>query len=71
MATAEDVLRRTPDQLLSISNIGEKTLEQIYLALEGIGFYRKGRGPCAAEACSAAIPSATGRQGQTDVQSSA
>jgi DNA-directed RNA polymerase subunit alpha len=30
---------------LSISNFGEKTLEEVYKALEGIGFYRRGREP--------------------------
>jgi DNA-directed RNA polymerase subunit alpha len=27
--------------LLSISNFGEKTLEEVYKALEGVGFYRR------------------------------
>jgi DNA-directed RNA polymerase subunit alpha len=31
--------------LLSISNFGEKTLEEVYKALENIGFYRPGRDP--------------------------
>lgn len=39
--TVEDLLRSTPQDLLSISNFGEKTLEEVYKALEGIGFYRK------------------------------
>jgi DNA-directed RNA polymerase subunit alpha len=43
--TVRDLLHSTPDYLLSISNFGEKTLEEVYLALEGAGFYRKGRGP--------------------------
>ena len=29
------------DDLLSISNFGEKTLEEVYSALESIGFHRK------------------------------
>jgi DNA-directed RNA polymerase subunit alpha len=41
--TVEDLLRSTPEELLSISNFGEKTLEEVYKALEGIGFYRKWR----------------------------
>ena len=41
--TVEDLLNRTPDQLLSISNFGEKTLEEVYLALENVGFYRTSR----------------------------
>jgi adenine-specific DNA glycosylase len=28
---------------LSISNFGEKTLEEVYKALEGVGFYRRAR----------------------------
>jgi DNA-directed RNA polymerase subunit alpha len=41
--TVEDLLNCTPDDLLSISNFGEKTLEEVYKALEGIGFCRKPR----------------------------
>jgi DNA-directed RNA polymerase subunit alpha len=41
--TVGDLLKCTPDDLLSISNFGEKTLEEVYKALEGVGFYRKGR----------------------------
>ena len=36
--TVEDLLHCTPQDLLSISNFGEKTLEEVYKALEGIGF---------------------------------
>jgi DNA-directed RNA polymerase subunit alpha len=43
--TVADLLRCTPDDLLAISNFGEKTLEEVYKALEGIGFYRKFRRP--------------------------
>lgn len=39
--TVEDLLHCTPEDLLSISNFGEKTLEEVYKALEGIGFYRQ------------------------------
>jgi DNA-directed RNA polymerase subunit alpha len=39
--TVNDLLHRTRDDLLSISNFGEKTLEEVYKALEGIGFYRQ------------------------------
>lgn len=39
--TVRDLLNCTPDDLLSISNFGEKTLEEVYKALEGIGFRRK------------------------------
>ena len=41
--TVKDLLHRTPEQLLSISNFGEKTLDEVYFALEGIGFYRRSR----------------------------
>lgn len=40
--TVEDLLKTTPEVLLSISNFGEKTLEEVYIALENIGFYRPG-----------------------------
>lgn len=43
--TVQDLLNCTPDDLLSISNFGEKTLEEVYKALEKIGFYRSDRGP--------------------------
>ncbi len=42
--TVEDLLNCTPKDLLSISNFGEKTLEEVYKALETVGFYRKDRG---------------------------
>ena len=38
--TVRDLLNSTPDQLLAIANFGEKTLEEVYKALEKIGFYR-------------------------------
>ncbi len=41
--TVDDLLRCTRDDLLSISNFGEKTLEEVYRALEGIGFCRKAK----------------------------
>jgi DNA-directed RNA polymerase subunit alpha len=41
--TVLDLLNCSREDLLSISNFGEKTLEEVYLALEGIGFYRRGR----------------------------
>ena len=43
--TVRDLLNTTREELLSISNFGEKTLEEVYKALEGVGFYRKGKGP--------------------------
>ena len=39
--TVEDLLRSTREELLSISNFGEKTLEEVYKALEGVGFSRQ------------------------------
>ena len=41
--TVQDLLNCTRDDLLSISNFGEKTLEEVYLSLESVGFYRPGR----------------------------
>jgi DNA-directed RNA polymerase subunit alpha len=38
--TVHDLLNCTRDDLLSISNFGEKTLEEVYIALEGVGFHR-------------------------------
>lgn len=38
--TVEDLLNTTPKDLLNISNFGEKTLDEIYKALEKIGFFR-------------------------------
>ena len=39
--TVNDLLHCTREDLLSISNFGEKTLEEVYKALEGVGFYRR------------------------------
>ena len=41
--TVNDLLHCTRDDLLSISNFGEKTLEEVYKALETIGFRRADR----------------------------
>lgn len=41
--TVNDLLHCTREDLLSISNFGEKTLEEVYKALEAVGFYRKTR----------------------------
>ncbi len=43
--TVQDLLNCTRKDLLSISNFGEKTLEEVYKALESVGFYREGRKP--------------------------
>lgn len=45
--TVNDLLHCTREDLLSISNFGEKTLDEVYKALENIGFYRPGRKPVA------------------------
>ena len=41
--TVDDLLHCTRDDLLAISNFGEKTLEEVYKALESVGFFREGR----------------------------
>jgi DNA-directed RNA polymerase subunit alpha len=38
--TVRDLLNCEREDLLSISNFGEKTLEEVFLALEAVGFYR-------------------------------
>lgn len=43
--TVRDLLKSTPKELLSISNFGEKTLEEVYIALEKIGYPRPTRRP--------------------------
>ena len=39
--TVRDLLNCTPEDLLGISNFGEKTLEEVYQALEDFGFARQ------------------------------
>ncbi len=39
--TVRDLLNSTPETLLSISNFGEKTLEEVYQCLAKIGFLRR------------------------------
>lgn len=41
--TVEHLLHCSRDELLGISNFGEKTLEEVYLALEKLGFFRRNR----------------------------
>jgi DNA-directed RNA polymerase subunit alpha len=48
--TVDDLLNCTREDLLSISNFGEKTLEEVYKALENVGFYRPGHAPAEAYA---------------------
>ena len=41
--TVKDLLNTTRAELLSISNFGEKTLDEVYKSLGSIGFQRKTR----------------------------
>ena len=41
--TVRDLLNCTRKDLLDISNFGEKTLEEVFKALEGVGFHRPGK----------------------------
>ena len=43
ICTIGDLLARQREDLLQIANFGEKTLEDVYRALEKLGFYRTGR----------------------------
>jgi DNA-directed RNA polymerase subunit alpha len=45
--TIRQLLNCTPKRLLNITNFGEKTLEQVYEALEQVGFYRPTPQPAA------------------------
>ncbi|HBT76248.1 MAG TPA: DNA-directed RNA polymerase subunit alpha [Planctomycetaceae bacterium] len=45
ISTVGDLLACNREELLTISNFGEKTLEEVYKALEKFGFYRRGRRP--------------------------
>lgn len=41
--TVRDLLKSPPERLLRISNFGVKTLEEVYDALEKLGFKRKNK----------------------------
>lgn len=43
--TVEDLLYSTREQLLGIQNFGEGSLDEVYAALESVGFYREDREP--------------------------
>ncbi|MGL4593921.1 MAG: DNA-directed RNA polymerase subunit alpha C-terminal domain-containing protein [Thermoguttaceae bacterium] len=43
VCTVGDLLACRREDLLGISNFGEKTLEEVYCALEKLGFYREDR----------------------------
>ena len=45
--TVRELLHSTREDLLDIDNFGEKTLEEVYKSLEGIGFFRRGKRPAA------------------------
>ncbi|MDR0520236.1 MAG: hypothetical protein LBH00_00105 [Planctomycetaceae bacterium] len=45
ICTIGELLACTRADLLQIANFGEKTLEDVYLALERLGFYRADRRP--------------------------
>lgn len=45
ICTVRDLLACRRDDLLGISNFGEKTLEEVYSALEKLGFFRADRRP--------------------------
>lgn len=44
ICTVGDLLACRREDLLDISNFGEKTLEEVYKALEKLGFYRSDQG---------------------------
>lgn len=48
--TVRDLLNATPRRLLKISNFGEKTLDEVYDALEQLSFFRPGRQVVASKA---------------------
>ncbi len=48
ICTVGDLLACKREDLLTISNFGEKTLEEVYQSLEKLGFYRTDRQPRAA-----------------------
>ena len=41
--TVRDLVNCTREDLLSISNFGEKTLDEVFLALESVGLVRKSK----------------------------
>lgn len=43
--TVSDLLNCKPKDLLSISNFGQKTLEEVYSALATVGFVRENKKP--------------------------
>ncbi len=43
--TVRDLLNCTREYLLGIANFGEKTLDEVYRALENVGFHRPGHEP--------------------------
>jgi DNA-directed RNA polymerase subunit alpha len=49
--TVADLLSCTREDLLAIANFGQKTLDEVYKALEGIGFYRRPKQVALAKRC--------------------
>lgn len=45
ICTVRDLLACRREDLLKIANFGEKTLEEVFKALEKLGFYRNSRSP--------------------------
>lgn len=41
--TVNDLVQCSRDDLLSISNFGEKTLDEVFQALESVGLYRRSK----------------------------
>ena len=41
--TVKDLVNCSREDLLSISNFGEKTLDEVFLALESVGLYRRSK----------------------------
>jgi len=54
--TVADLLGCTREDLLAISNFGEKTLAEVYKALEGVGFCRKSKQAAVKKASSPSRP---------------
>jgi DNA-directed RNA polymerase subunit alpha len=65
--TVHDLLNCTRADLLSISNFGEKTLEEVYAALENVGFYRTGRAPRGDQVVNVRRPRATSARLRPDL----
>lgn len=65
ISTVEDLLRCRRADLLAIANFGEKTLEEVYGALERLGFFRADRRPTTWPDSKPATPSEVPQPGMT------